>query len=162
MRTIKTKLLTIYICGLFTSLFQAGYLYASSSSFEITPQEAEILHLTNQERKNAGLKSLTINSQLMEAARAQSDNMALESDLSHEVNGRDLVSRIETSGYPYSNVGENIAQSTYSINHVINMWMKSEGHRKNILNSNFEEMGIGITVAPNGDKYYTQVFGSQK
>lgn len=159
MRTIKTNLLTIFICSLFAFTGQA---VANSSRVEITPQEAEILSLTNKERENAGLKPLTINSHLMEVARAQSASMAHERDLSHSVKGRDLVLRIKTSGYPYRHIAENVAVSTYPANHVVNMWMESEGHSMNILNSNYEEMGIGITVTPGGDKYYTQVFGARK
>jgi len=153
MKNIIIKLMTI--CTLF---FQLDYVHAN---FLITPQEAEILDLTNKERIDAGLKPLKINSHLMEVARLHSTNMAREHNLSHTVNGS-FETRIEQSGYPYRDVGENIAQAQLSAFDVIHMWMTSEGHRKNILNSNFDEIGIGIAVSTNGDTYYTQVFGAQK
>jgi uncharacterized protein YkwD len=155
MRTIQTNLLSIFMCSLFAFMGQA---VAKSS---LNPQQAEILILTNKEREKAGLKPLTINSNLMEVAQAQSASMAQVSDLSHTLNGKDLSLRIEKINYPYSYIGENIAQSPFPIPNVMTMWMTSEGHRRNILDPNYKELGIGIAVAPGGQTYYTQVFGAR-
>ena len=153
MKNIRIRLLAISVCGLLASLAQISYLYALSD------QESEILDLTNQQRKKSGRAPLKINSKLMKVAQTQSSNMAYAHNLSHTVKGQ-LASRVKKSSYSYSYVAENIAQSS-SAKRVIQMWMKSRGHRDNLLNKSVKEVGIGITVASNGDKYYTMVFGKR-
>jgi uncharacterized protein YkwD len=129
---------------------------------EFSKEELEILRLTNHKRKKRGLKPLTMNKDLAEVARAQSNDMAQHHHLSHTVQGKHLGFRIRQSGYSYRAVGENIAMSKGTFKHVIRMWMKSPVHRKNILNRHYEELGVGITKAKNGDLYFTQVFGAQR
>ncbi len=150
---LKSSLMIVWLSG--------SCLYANPALVEITPQETEIVELTNQERQKAGLNPLVINAQLMKVARDQSALMVQARTLDHTVKGRTLTLRINEVGYTYCNIGENIAQSTYSAKQVVIMWMKSQGHRMNILDSHFKEIGVGISIAPNGDKYYTQVFGAQ-
>jgi uncharacterized protein YkwD len=128
----------------------------------ITQEEAEIVKLTNIKRKKRGLKLLKINSQLVCLARKQSASMARNNQLSHTVNGKTLAHRIEKSRYAYRNIGENVARSKGSPPHVIKMWMKSQGHRVNVLNPHFSEIGIGIVRAKNGDKYFTQIYGTPR
>lgn len=147
-------------------MIQAGERVQGSSPTQatnrITREEAEIVKLTNRKRKKRGLKLLKVNMQLVCLARKQSASMARNNQLSHTVNGKTLSYRIEKSGYPYRHVGENVARSKRSPPHVVRMWMKSQGHRINILNPHFREIGIGIATAENGDKYFTQVYGTQK
>lgn len=97
----------------------------------------------------------------MDVAGDHSANMAQACELSHELHGRDLSQRIETTDYPYRYIGENIAESPFSVSNVIKMWMTSEGHRRNILDPSFKEIGIGIAVGQGGQSYYTQVFGAR-
>ena len=148
-----------FVCIAICFLMQISFLTAASITFEITPQESEIFNLTNQAREKAGLLPLKLNSYLMEKAREQSSQMAKEKNLSHTIIGS-LDSRIKRVNYPYRQIGENIALSTLPIDSVIQMWMESKGHRKNILNPKYKDIGIGISVAKDGVKYYTQVFGT--
>ena len=128
---------------------------------EFTKEELEMLKLTNKKRVKKGLKPLTMNKDLTEVARAQSNDMALHHHLSHTVNGKHLGFRIKQSGYNYRAIGENIAMSRGSFKHVMKMWMKSPTHRKNILSAHYEEVGVGITKTKKGERYFTQVFGVQ-
>ncbi|MGL5944276.1 MAG: CAP domain-containing protein [Waterburya sp.] len=57
-------------------------------------------------------------------------------------------------GYQYSNLGENVAQGQTTPTDVLDSWMNSSGHRENILNPNFTEIGVGYE-----NNYWTQVFG---
>ncbi|RPD38409.1 CAP domain-containing protein [Chitinophaga barathri] len=66
-------------------------------------------------------------------------------------------SRIKAAGFNYSWMGENIASGPSKEESVINGWLASEGHCKNIMNANFKEMGVGRA----GD-LWTQVFGTTK
>jgi len=145
----QLKFITILMCV----LFQISFLNAG-------PLEAEIFTLTNQMREKAGLNPLQVNSHLMEVAKSQSSIMALEHTLSHSVKG-DLVSRINRSRYSYRLIGENIAESSTPNVNVVQLWMTSDGHRENILNPTYKDIGIGIAVSSDGVTYYTQVFGSQ-
>lgn len=129
---------------------------------DFTAEEIELLALTNKERAHKGLQPLKMNKTLTGVAREQSASMARKHHLSHSVNGKNFAYRIKKSGYPFRHVGENVARSKRSFPHVINMWMKSPGHRKNILGRHFKEIGIGIATTPRGDKYFTQVFGAQR
>lgn len=103
-----------------------------------------------------------MNIQLTVVARKQSANMAKRHHLSHLVEGKSLKKRVKKTGYRFKRIGENIARSRRGFSHVIQMWMHSPLHRKNILNPKFKEMGVGIVQAKNGDRYFTQVFGRPK
>jgi uncharacterized protein YkwD len=78
------------------------------------------------------------------------------------LDGNSFASRINKSGYSYRRVGENIARSKDCFPNVMKLWMKSKDHRNNILNPEFEETGIGVTVTKKGDRYFTQLFGTQR
>ena len=71
-----------------------------------------------------------------------------------------LTDRAQYVGYNYSYLGENIAFNYPDDNSVMIAWMNSPGHRANILNPNFTQMGVGITYDSGGEPYYTQEFGS--
>ncbi len=60
-------------------------------------------------------------------------------------------------GIDYRTAGENIAMGQTTPEQVMNGWMNSDGHRKNILSSNFTHIGVGY-VESNGQTYWTQMF----
>ena len=127
----------------------------------------QVIELTNIERTNAGLQPLTLNSQLANAAQDHSGDMANDDFFSHTgVDGSNVASRVKDSGYQYSTVGENIAAGQKTAEQVVEGWMNSPGHRANILNANFTEIGIGYvylkndTGSVNYNHYWTQVFGT--
>ena len=129
---------------------------------DFTTEEVKILTLTNQERAHYGLPPLKINWPLTRVARKHSIRMACYHRLSHIIKGKNFLHRLQKVGYPFVKAGENIARSKQSLPHIIRMWMKSPGHRKNILNPHFKEIGIGISRTSSGDQYVTQVFAAQK
>ncbi len=61
-------------------------------------------------------------------------------------------------GISYRTAGENIASGQRTAQAVVTAWMNSEGHRKNILNPNFTEIGVGYATKSNGTPYWTQMF----
>ena len=128
---------------------------------------ARVLELTNEERAKAGLKPLKLNDKLANAADGHSDSMAADDFFSHT--GADVSSvadRVQSNGYEYSTVGENIAAGQPTAEAVVQAWMDSPGHRANILNANYTEIGIGYeflendTGSVNYNHYWTQVFGT--
>ena len=126
----------------------------------------QVLELTNAERAKAGLKPLTLNPQLAQAADGHSDSMAADDFFSHTgADGSSVGDRIQETGYQYSRAGENIAAGQRTAEEVVQGWMNSPGHRANILNADYTEIGIGYeylandTGSVNYNHYWTQVFG---
>ena len=126
-----------------------------------------VVELTNIERANAGLQPLTLDLQLVDAAQDHSNDMAQDDFFSHTgADGSTVGSRVTDTGYQYSTVGENIAAGQTTAAEVVEGWMNSPGHRANILNGNFTEIGIGYeylandTGSVNYNHYWTQVFGT--
>ncbi|MCL5666464.1 MAG: CAP domain-containing protein [Patescibacteria group bacterium] len=108
--------------------------------------QENIIALTNESRKAYGLKELTQNNLLAVAAQAKADDMLARGYFSHNTpDGRTPWSFIETAGYSYIMAGENLAVNFTEAENVETAWMNSPGHKANILNKNFEEIGIGIS-----------------
>ena len=133
-------------------------------SFELIKQ---VVKLTNNERAKAGLQPLKLNDRLVDAAQDHSDDMAKDDFFSHTgVDGSSVSDRVKASGYQYSTTGENIAAGQTTAAAVVRGWMNSPGHRANILNPNYTEIGVGYeylqndTGSVNYNHYWTQVFGT--
>lgn len=103
--------------------------------------EREVVQITNRERARRGLQPLKINAKMMADARSWSTNQARR--------GRMYHSRM---GY-----GENVAWNQKTPQEVMSAWMNSRGHRANILNPKYKEIGVGVVYGNRGP-YHTQVF----
>ena len=116
-----------------------------------------MLELVNQERETAGLKPLTWDKDLAEAARAHSRLLAQHRSLSHQFMGEpDLTKRAGAAGAAFSSVGENIGYAP-DVDVAHNGFMNSPHHRENILRPDFN--AVGIAIVPRGDELYiTQDF----
>ena len=123
--------------------------------FPINELEYHVFMDTNKQRVKYGLEELTWNEKLTRSAQQQSFRMSNLNKLSHDVGGN-LINRI--NGYQYLTVGENIAWN-YTEDEVVNGWMLSPGHRRNILNEDFDEIGVGVYWNDKGEPYYCQIFG---
>ncbi|MDB9342068.1 CAP domain-containing protein [Nodularia spumigena CS-586/05] len=103
-----------------------------------------IVELTNAQRHQAGLPELRFNPVLGAAAQKHSVDMALEDFFSHNSRNGDKPSdRAQAEGYPSTYVGENIYAGGSTPDDAFKGWMNSEGHRKNILNPDYQEIGVG-------------------
>jgi uncharacterized protein YkwD len=119
----------------------------------------EVNRLTNVERAKGGCPAVTVNAQLTTASRGHSGWMAQTGTFSHAGSGgSDFTSRARSAGYA-SPAGENIAWGYRTAASVMDGWMKSPGHRANILNCKSKTVGSGVVYAANGTPYYTQNFG---
>jgi uncharacterized protein YkwD len=119
----------------------------------------QVVRLTNDERKDAGCPALAVDGQLVTASLRQSNYMARTRLFSHVWrDGSTFVDRSEAAGYQQP-AGENIAWGYRTAPEVMNAWMASPGHRKNILNCKAKSFGAGVAFAADGTPYYTQVFG---
>jgi len=127
----------------------------------------EMLALVNAARKKAGLKTLRLNSVLHKAAQAHSEDMLARGYFDHESpSGTTVRERSRKAGYDWAAIGENIAFGQTSVEEVMETWMDSPGHRKNILSRNFTEMGVGLALGKGPDGKYqilwVQNFGSPR
>ncbi|SDS52103.1 CAP domain-containing protein [Actinoplanes derwentensis] len=121
--------------------------------------ETQVNKLVNAERVKHGCSSLKVNTQITKAARAHSAYMAQTGKFSHTgKNNSRFSTRIKNAGYTKPSA-ENIAWGYQTASAVVDGWMKSPGHRTNILNCKSKTTGIGIARAANGAPYYTQDFG---
>lgn len=110
--------------------------------------------LVNQERTSRGLSSVSENSLLSRAARGHSDDMVARTYFAHDsLGGQSFMDRIRATGYLPSSgswaAGENIAYGTSSLGTpqaIVASWMGSPGHRANILNRSFREIGVGVAA----------------
>ncbi|MDX2562130.1 CAP domain-containing protein [Streptomyces sp. TX20-6-3] len=123
-------------------------------------QADQVIALVNAERAKAGCGPLSANATLTRAAQGHSDDMAARDFFDHtNPDGAGPGERVTAAGYPWSTYGENIAMGQSSPEQVMESWMNSPGHRANILNCDFKEIGVGIHSQ--GGPYWTQVFGAR-
>lgn len=122
--------------------------------------EETILAQTNHHRQNHHLPPLVVNEKLSRAALLHAQHMAEMNRLSHTLpvdGARNLTDRLAAFNYDWSGVAENIAWNN-SYDGVVNDWMSSSGHRRNIL-GDYTEMGVGISVNDRAQPYFCLVLG---
>ena len=120
----------------------------------LTVIKTATLCLLNGERSDAGLRPLKENLKLAKAATVMSKAMVAEQFFDHVApNGSDPVARIRSAGYIPKigawTVGENLAWGTGSLatpKSIVSAWMRSSGHRENILRAAYKEIGFGIVT----------------
>jgi hypothetical protein len=120
--------------------------------------ERRIVEQVNRARKQAGSSPLRTEPRLARAARRHSSDMARRGQLAHELNGRGAADRVSAVSYEYAMVGENLAFNQQDAEEVVRGWMKSPGHRANILEGRFTETGVAVARDERGRRYFTQVF----
>ncbi|MEU3839519.1 sigma-70 family RNA polymerase sigma factor [Streptomyces sp. NPDC028635] len=122
---------------------------------------SQVTALVNKERQAAGCAPVTQDSLLTNAAQAHSDDMAARDYFEHNSpDGTDPGQRITAAGYRWSTYGENIAKGQQTPDEVMTSWMNSPGHRANILNCSFRNLGVGIHNG-DGGPWWTQDFGTK-
>jgi uncharacterized YkwD family protein len=122
----------------------------------VSAYEQKVVELTNQERAKYGVPALQLDENLSKVARAKSMDMKNKGYFDHtSPTYGSPFDMMKQFGISYSSAGENIAMGQRSPEEVVNAWMNSEGHRKNILNGSFTHIGVGYVESGN---YWTQMF----
>jgi hypothetical protein len=130
----------------------------------MSPQEAEILRLVNDERKRGGAPPLKSSQRLILASRGHSYDMALRNYLSHNGPAGDTpAERAHAVGVDSSALGENIYVDRESdranlAKRTVQGWLSSAEHRANMLSPDFATTGVGVARAADGTAYVTQDF----
>ncbi|MGB8813036.1 MAG: CAP domain-containing protein [Paracoccaceae bacterium] len=123
---------------------------------------AQVIGQVNAERKRAGLGALATSSKLQKAAQSHACDIAGQHSISHTgSDGSDLSKRLKRSGYRFRAASENTYRGQ---SQPVEWWMKSSGHRANILMSNTREMAIGIAIsdAPDSRLHWVLVMGASR
>lgn len=122
-------------------------------------QANAVLKLVNAERTKQGLKQLTLSSKLTSVANTKAKDMAVNNYFSHNSpTYGSPFQMMQDFGVTYKSAGENIAAGQRSAQEVMNSWMNSSGHRANILNANFTELGVGYYEGGSYGTYWVQEF----
>ena len=121
--------------------------------------QKEVVRLVNVERSKRGLSELSFNTELSNVATLKSQDMINKNYFDHTSptygSPFDMMKQFNIS---YRTAGGNIAKGQRTPAEVVNSWMNSSGHRANILNANFTDIGIGVAKSSNGTLYWTQMF----
>jgi uncharacterized YkwD family protein len=129
---------------------------ATPSGTELSAFEAKVIDLTNEQRRKNGLQDLQPDTALSNVAQEKSNDMQAKNYFSHtSPTYGSPFDMMRDFGVSYNTAGENIAMGQQSAEEVVNAWMNSEGHRKNILSPNYTHIGVGHTSQGN---YWTQMF----
>jgi uncharacterized protein YkwD len=130
-------------------------------STRLDPEKAR--ELINAYRKEKGLKPLRLNTQLTEAAKAHSRDLAKWDRISHfGSDGSNPWDRVKRVGYSAKLAAENVGTGQVTIEEVMKGWQTSPGHNKNLLLPDAQEMGIALVQDPKTEfkTFWTLVIGS--
>jgi len=130
----------------------------NNSQNSLTASEQQMVNLVNAERKAAGLDALKVNMELTLMARDKSQDMINKNYFDHNSpTYGSPFDMMKAYGITYRAAGENIAMNS-SVSNAHTALMNSPGHRANILNSSYSEIGIGIVQNSSGYYYISQEF----
>lgn len=122
--------------------------------------EQRVLELVNAERAKAGLGQLGYSRQLDAAAESHNTYQQATGVMAHAgIGDADPGARIRATGFAQA-WGENVATGQQSPEQVVAEWMASPGHRRNILDPNFRQLGVAFGTGANGRTYWAQEFGA--
>jgi uncharacterized protein YkwD len=132
---------------------------------EIESLEQQCFDEVNRVRKNRRLPRLNFSEDLLPVARGYSRRMAEQHFFSHsDPEGRTVRDRVDEADIRWRIVGENLAYSNGYLNPVaasVSGWMESPGHRRNILEPDYNMTAIGAWISPEGTVYFTEIFIKQ-
>lgn len=132
---------------------QADYFQRETSDLRDAGKvRQQMLARVNAVRKQAGLGPIKGNARLDRSAQAHAEDMLARGFFAHKSpSGTTVRERSTAAGYAWRTIGENIAFGQTSVSEVMETWMDSPGHRKNILTRDFTELGIGLALGRGKD-----------
>lgn len=165
----RHRMLTLYSFVLLSSQVLFGLTYYSGTSLAAeTPAviKLNVLTLTNEERTNQNQPALKENPVLDRAAEAKLEDMFQNNYWDHvSPQGKEPWDFIKKFSYQYQFAGENLAKGFIDGKSAVKAWMASDSHKDNILNPNYQEIGVAVGEGKLDNKptlLIVQMFGSQK
>ena len=156
--------IAFFIAQVLFSVVKERYSQVLSNVTNISP--SVLLSLTNNQRTINGLATLTLNEKLSSAAFLKGTNMLENNYWAHNApDGTTPWVFIKDVGYEYSYAGENLARGFSTSDEVVNAWMASPGHRKNVLSADYKDIGFAVLEGKLLNEQTTlvvEMFGSTK
>lgn len=125
----------------------------------------ELVEEVNRTRQANGLRPLRDDTALRHAAREHSEELAVRRTLDHTSTNparRTLAMRIDAAGGSWSRTAENLGKVSGPASSVaaqtVQMWLGSDGHRRNMLEAAYTHTGVGVAIDHNGIWYITQLY----
>lgn len=132
---------------------------ASAIAGSVEAKENAVLQLVNKERAKQGLKPLTMSTKLIDLAEMKARDMAEKNYFSHTSPTYGTpFQMLQKYGVTYRAAGENIAAGQKTAEAVMRDWLNSSGHRANIMNPNFTEIGVGYFAGGSYGSEWVQLF----
>jgi hypothetical protein len=148
-----------------STLSLASKAFPSILGYAASIPPEEIVRLTNVQRANQGLATLTLNSQLSAAAAQKASDMFAKGYWAHvSPSGIQPWYFITESGYSYRYAGENLARDFTEPATIVDAWMDSPSHKENLLNAKYQDIGIAVVDGTlNGQEttLVVQLFGTK-
>jgi len=162
-KTVRTLGTTI---GVMLASFGASVVVATvtaapaqAAQVATSTLQTQLVTYTNNTRVRAGCKAIRVDSRLLRAARGHSAYQARTGKMSHVgAGGSTFIQRGVRAGYAHPK-SENVAYGYRSASETMKGWMRSPGHRANIVDCKAKTFAVGVVYAGNGTPYYTQMFG---
>ena len=143
-------------------MLSPGLALACQMPANAAAMQAEVIALTNLQRKSKGLAPVTRDPALAKAAQAHACDNAATLRMSHQgSDGSALSDRMSRVGYDYREAYENVAAGFVDAPSVMSGWMGSKGHRRNILTGSARDIGVGIATGSNGQVYWAMNLGKR-
>lgn len=148
-----------------------GFIYLLPISAWLAPdvisaQGAKIIELTNQLRQRLGVNSLTENRLLDLAADRKAEDMVIKQYFAHtSPEGRGLAYWLKQTSYKYAVAGENLAMGFSEPQDIVDAWVKSPTHYKNLIDKDFKQIGVGMSAGTYLDTettFVAQYFGAPR
>lgn len=157
----KPSIVSASTCPNTNNTFNAGESQAikALNLTSVKTVEKQVQVMVNTERAKVGLSPLALNLQLSTMARSKSQDMIDKGYFSHQSpTYGSPFDMMKSFGFTYMSAGENIAEGQPTATEVMNSWMNSAGHKANILNKSYTEIGVGLAKKSDGTCYWTQDF----
>jgi uncharacterized protein YkwD len=160
---VTIRRIPIFLAALLGGLLALQTLPVAATGQDHGNDTARVLELTNIERQNAGLAPLALNPQLSDAALSYSEVLASGTCFEHSCGAvPNFADRLGQVGYTgWAAIAENIAAGYPTPEAVVAGWMASPGHRANILEPSYTEIGVGMVTGGSYGTYWTEEFGSR-
>ena len=135
------------------------FILSFATSFSLEEYQKIILKGVNVEREKNNLKPLKINNRLNKIAIVKAKDMAKDKKMSHTSKKFGATfNLIKKENIHFTKAAENIASGHKTPEFVVERWLKSKGHRKNILGKDYRFIGIGKASDNEGKLYWVQIF----
>ena len=158
-----TSFWVLLICLLVST--PTGWVAAATEALAPSSITNALIAFTNANRERLGRTTLRASDGLMRAAQLHADQMARVGQLGHVLATATFPrpeDRLAEATYRWRTYGENVAMGQSTAERALERWMGSSGHRENILNAAFTELGTGYATDARGRPYYVQVFGAPR